>query len=90
MRIIELVPACPPIASASRQTVDRPSLEAYTLGSAFAAGRDKDLGSIEVGKLADLVVLSRDVLAEKERDAIASAEVVMTIVGGKVVYQKGR
>lgn len=64
------------------------ALEAYTLGSAYAAGREKDLGSLEVGKLADLVVLSRDVLAEKERDGIASIEVLLTVVGGKVVYEK--
>jgi predicted amidohydrolase YtcJ len=66
------------------------ALDAYGMGSAFAAGREKELGSLEVGKLADMVVLSRDVLAEKERDHIADAEVLMTIVGGKVVYEKGR
>src|SRR5262245_888725 len=66
------------------------ALDAYGMGSAFAAGREKELGSVEVGKLADLVVLSRDILAEKERDGIASIEVLKTIVGGKVVYEKGR
>jgi predicted amidohydrolase YtcJ len=41
-----------------------------------------------MGKLADLVVLSRDILAVAERDHIAETEVVFTIVGGKVVFEK--
>jgi predicted amidohydrolase YtcJ len=63
------------------------SIEAYTLTSAYAAFEEKDRGSIEPGKLADLVVLSRDILAEKERDHIAEAAVIMTMVGGKVVHE---
>jgi predicted amidohydrolase YtcJ len=41
-----------------------------------------------VGKLADLVILSRDILTELERDHIADTEVVLTMVGGEVVYEK--
>jgi hypothetical protein len=63
------------------------ALTAYTATAAFAAGREKELGTLQVGKLADLVVLSRDILAEKERDVLAEAKVVMTVVGGKVVYE---
>ncbi len=66
------------------------AVEAYTLTSAYAAHQEKDRGSLEPGKLADLVVLSRDVLADAERDRIAETEVVMTVVGGKVVYEKDR
>ena len=66
------------------------AIEAYTLGSAYAGFQEKDRGSIAVGKLADLVVLSRDVLAEKERDHIAETEVEMTILGGKIVFAKAR
>ena len=64
------------------------AVEAYTLTSAYAAFQEKRRGSLEVGKLADLVVLSRDILAEGERDHIGKAEVVLTVVGGKVVYEK--
>jgi predicted amidohydrolase YtcJ len=64
------------------------AIKAYTLTSAYAAFLEKDRGSLQVGKLADLVVLSRDILAEAERDHIAETDVVMTIVGGKVVYEK--
>jgi predicted amidohydrolase YtcJ len=64
------------------------AVEAYTLTAAYAAFREKDKGSLEVGKLADLVVLSRDILANAERDHIAETEVLLTLVGGKVVYRK--
>jgi predicted amidohydrolase YtcJ len=63
------------------------AVEAYTLTSAYAAFQEKDRGSIEAGKLADLVVLSRDILAPAERDHIAEATVALTVVGGKVVYE---
>jgi predicted amidohydrolase YtcJ len=62
------------------------AIEAYTLTSAYAAFEEKDKGSLEPGKLADLVVLSRDILADAQRDHIAATEVVLTMVGGKVVY----
>jgi predicted amidohydrolase YtcJ len=66
------------------------AVEGYTLGSAYAAGRDKELGSIEPGKLADLVVLSRDILAPAQRDRIGDTRVDLTLVGGRVVHQRGR
>jgi predicted amidohydrolase YtcJ len=66
------------------------AIEAYTLTSAFAAFQEKDRGSLEPGKLADLVVLSRDILKEEERDHIAETEVVLTVVGGKIAYEKRR
>jgi len=64
------------------------AIEAYTLGSAYGAFQEKDCGSIQVGKLADFVVLSRDVLDPKERDKIAETKVDMTVVGGKVVFTR--
>jgi predicted amidohydrolase YtcJ len=63
------------------------AIEAYTLGAAYAGFEEKDRGSLEVGKLGDLVVLSHDVLDDAQRDAIAEARVLMTVVGGKIVYQ---
>ncbi len=64
------------------------ALEAYTLGSAYAAFQEKDRGTLAPGKLADLVVLSRDVLAPSERDHIADTRVELTVTGGKVVYER--
>jgi predicted amidohydrolase YtcJ len=64
------------------------AIEAYTLASAHAAFQEKERGSLEVGKLADLVVLSRDILAKAERERIASTRVEMTVVGGKAVHRR--
>jgi predicted amidohydrolase YtcJ len=64
------------------------SIRAYTIDSAYAGFEEKDRGSLEVGKLADLAVLSRDILADSERDHIAETEVLLTMVGGKVVHEK--
>lgn len=61
------------------------AIEAFTLGSAFAGFQERDRGSLEVGKLADLVVLSRDILDPKERDHIAETKVLLTMVGGRIV-----
>jgi predicted amidohydrolase YtcJ len=63
------------------------AIEAYTLASARAAFQERDKGSLEPGKLADLVVLDRDVLADADRDHIAETEVVLTMVGGKIVHE---
>jgi predicted amidohydrolase YtcJ len=64
------------------------AVEAYTLASAFASFQERDRGSLAPGKLADFVALSRDILADSERDGIAGAAVVTTVVGGKVVFEK--
>jgi predicted amidohydrolase YtcJ len=63
------------------------AVEAYTLGSAYAGFQENDRGAIRPGNFADLVVLSRDILAPSERDNIAETQVAITIVGGKVVFE---
>jgi predicted amidohydrolase YtcJ len=62
------------------------TLRAYTIGAAFAGRREKTEGSIETGKLADLIVIDRD-LFKIEPTEIGKTEVLMTMVGGKVVYE---
>ena len=64
------------------------AVSAYTSGSAFAAFQEKDRGSIAVGKLADFVLLSRDIFAAVEKDKIADTKVLLTVVGGKVVFER--
>lgn len=64
------------------------AVEAYTMGSAFAAHQEKDRGSIAAGKLADFVLLSRDIFSPAERDKIADTKVTLTVVGGAVVYSR--
>ncbi len=61
-------------------------LYSYTMANAFATFQEKDKGSIEVGKLADIVILSNDLIKCKDEE-IQSTKVVMTIVGGKVLYR---
>src|SRR5205809_779845 len=62
------------------------TIKAYTLSAAFAGRREKTEGSLEPGKLADLIVLSQDLFKVKPSE-IAKTEVLLTIVGGKVVYR---
>ena len=63
------------------------AVQAYTLGSAYAQFREKELGSIAVGKLADLVVLDKDIFSITPRELL-STSVVMTVMDGKIVYRK--
>jgi hypothetical protein len=62
------------------------ALAAYTIGSAFALGHEAETGSIEVGKLADLVVLSHDLFALPP-GRIASARVLLTLLEGEPVFR---
>jgi predicted amidohydrolase YtcJ len=59
----------------------------YTYGSAYASHEEDVKGTLEKGKLADMVVLSRDLFTIPSRE-ILRTEVLYTILGGKVVYQK--
>jgi predicted amidohydrolase YtcJ len=61
------------------------SIEAYTMGSAYAEFQEKEKGSITPGKLADMVLVSDDLFTippEKIRDV----KVLKTFVGGKLVW----
>jgi len=61
------------------------ALKAYTTGSAFGTFRERELGTLEVGKLADIVVLERN-LFEIPVEEIPDTKVLVTIVDGKVVF----
>ena len=64
------------------------ALESYTVNAAYGAFEEDIKGTLANGKLADIVVLSQDILTIDE-DAIPQTEVVYTIVGGEVVYRSG-
>jgi predicted amidohydrolase YtcJ len=64
------------------------ALRAYTVDAAFASFEEHDKGSIERGKLADLVVIDRDITRIRP-ETIRDARVMMTVVGGRVVYDAG-
>ena len=64
------------------------ALRMYTLGSAWFAHDDDKRGSLVVGKLADLAVLSKDYMTAPLED-IGRIESLLTMVGGKIVYAAG-
>lgn len=64
------------------------ALTAFTVGSARTNHLDRQTGTIQVGKNADLAVLDRNILTEPA-DAVAEAHVVLTLVDGQAVYQAG-
>jgi len=61
------------------------AVQAYTLGAAYASGEEELKGSLTVGKLADLIVLSRDIFAIPPEE-ILEMKVDLTIFDGKIVY----
>jgi predicted amidohydrolase YtcJ len=65
------------------------ALRSYTANGAFAAFEEKIKGTLTPGKLADITVLSRDILTCPEED-IRGTEVLHTIVGGEILYSKVR
>ena len=88
-------------AAVTRQTVDggnpmgwipkqkigiADAIKGYTINNAYAAFEEKEKGSIEPGKLADMVVLSDDILTIKP-EKIQNVKVLMTIFDGKIVYE---
>ena len=63
------------------------AIKGYTINNAYAAFEEKEKGSIEPGKLADMVVLSDDILTIKP-EKIQNVKVLMTVFDGKIVYEK--
>ncbi len=62
------------------------AIKGYTLGAAFAGRRENLEGSLEPGKLADLIIVSQNLFEIRPAD-IFKTEVLLTMVGGKVVYE---
>jgi len=62
-------------------------LQAYTINNAYAAFEEDIKGSLTAGKLADITVLSKDIMTIPAEE-IRSTEVLYTIIGGKVKYRK--
>jgi predicted amidohydrolase YtcJ len=62
------------------------AIRGYTLGAAIAGHREKNEGSLEPGKVADLIIVSKDLFNIEPTD-IGKTQVLLTMVGGKVVYE---
>ena len=65
------------------------AVHAYTMGAAFAEHQEKAKGSIEPGKLADLVVLSDDIFSIAP-EAFEKTKVDLTIFDGRIIYQRSK
>lgn len=63
------------------------ALRSYTINGAYAAFEEEFKGSLKPGKLADITVLSKDIMTVPD-DEILNTQVLYTIVGGKVLYKK--
>src|SRR5438094_10488284 len=70
------------------QAVSRENaLKMFTIWPAYAAFQEKDKGSIEVGKLADFTVLSRDITKIPEMEIIETRN-EMTVIDGEIIYSR--
>jgi len=63
------------------------AIRLYTINNAYLTLEEKRKGSLEVGKLADFIVIDRDVLTCPAKD-VAGTQVLRTVVGGKTVYER--
>jgi predicted amidohydrolase YtcJ len=63
------------------------ALKMFTVAPAFAAFEEKDKGSIEPGKLADLTVLSADIMKIPAPEILKTV-CSMTVIGGEIVYEE--
>ncbi len=63
------------------------ALKSYTINSAYATFEEKIKGTLTPGKLADIVVLSKNILSVPENE-IPNTKVLYTIIGGKIVYER--
>ncbi len=63
------------------------AIKAYTLNSAYVMRQEDKVGSIEVGKLADLVVLDRN-LFDITENSISQTKIMMTVFDGEIIYQR--
>ncbi|MGE0746938.1 MAG: amidohydrolase [Rhodospirillales bacterium] len=76
------------VLGAEHAITAKEALQLYTVNNARVLGVERDRGTIEAGKLADLTVLSQDILAVPP-DAIRNTRALLTVVGGKIVHREG-
>jgi len=62
------------------------AIRAFTINGAYALHGERDFGSLEKGKLADLIVIDQNLL-QIPADRITDTKVLLTMVGGKTVYR---
>jgi predicted amidohydrolase YtcJ len=62
-------------------------LKAYTTNAAYSAFKENELGTLEVGKLADIIVIDRNIFVVPPEE-IKTAKVKLTIMDGRVIYEE--
>lgn len=82
-------PTTPPLGGEAGKVHLERALRAHTLNAAYGMGMDDEIGSIEKGKLADLVILEKN-LFDVPANEISKVKVLYTIMDGKLVYEAGR
>ncbi len=82
---LNIMMACIDPGRPSEAITREQAVTAYTLTSAYAEFAEKEKGSLEPGKLADLAVLSQDIFTVPIPE-LPKTESVLTLVGGKIVY----
>ncbi|MGB9333832.1 MAG: amidohydrolase family protein, partial [Candidatus Acidiferrales bacterium] len=75
------------LAPEERLTISE-ALRLYTYNGAYAGFEEKSKGTLELGKLADFIVVDRDVLSVPT-DELKDVQVVKTFVGGEMVFDNG-
>ncbi|HEY4708578.1 MAG TPA: amidohydrolase [Candidatus Acidoferrales bacterium] len=85
---LNIMLACVDPGRPSEAITREQAVTAYTLTSAYAEFQEKEKGSLEPGKLADLAVLSKDIFSVPFAD-LPTTESLLTLVGGKIVYDSG-
>jgi predicted amidohydrolase YtcJ len=78
-----------PVVNADECLTRSQALRLYTVNNAYLHKEEKEKGSLEPGKLADLIIIDRDYLTCPVEE-IAQTRVLTTIVGGQVVYERGK
>jgi predicted amidohydrolase YtcJ len=63
------------------------ALKAYTTNAAYSAFKENELGTLEVGKLADIIVIDRNIFVVPPEE-IKTAKVKLTIMDGRVIYEE--
>ncbi|MGI6763910.1 MAG: amidohydrolase family protein [Anaerovoracaceae bacterium] len=59
------------------------------MGSSYSVSREEELGTLEAGKLADIVIVDRNLFAVSPEE-IRNAKVEMTIMDGEIIYEEGK
>jgi predicted amidohydrolase YtcJ len=85
---LNIMLACTDPSNPSEAITREQAVTAYTLTSAYAEFAEKEKGSLEPGKLADLAVLSQDIFQVPAAD-LPKTESILTMVGGNIVYDSG-